>query len=90
MESGEESSLTGSNEWWGPDLSHPTAGDQEYRPGTHTFEVSRDTWDMFLHRPKLRCEPPDMDSGYYDISEREVVEEFMTGKKTYLITVEFE
>lgn len=31
-----------------------------------------------------------MDSGYYDISEREVVEEFMTGKKTYLITVEFE
>lgn len=90
MASGPESSLAGTNEWWGPDLTPPRSGDVEEIAGQHTFSVTKNDWDVSLHRSTYLCEPPGMSHGYYKIVSREVVEYFMTSRHDYLITVEWE
>jgi len=90
MESGLETSLAGTNEWWGPDLTLPPPGSVEEVAGQHTFTVKKMVWDSVLHKSTFYCRPPDMAPDEFKIVNREIVQFIMTGQNEYKITVEWE
>lgn len=97
MVSGEVSSSPQTNgeqhpyEWWGPDLTLPTAGDQEWTSGQARIEVTPGIFHSSVSVTTLTCAPADMPMALYEIIEREIEKEFMNDSKLkYYITVRWD